>query len=291
MTTFLEYARRGRNTWPRCLFAIILAVVGWAILSIAIGVVLMLTHILPRDLAAEMQKPAHPVLFFLGNGVTFASIVAAFIAAFWLIQRKTPADIIGQWTWTKFAAGLGVWTACLIVMTLADLMIHPGGFRWTASGATTALAVSALFGLGVQTFAEEFVFRGYLTQQLLLATKRPWAAAILSGLVFGAMHIPNGAPQCANAILFGVIASLIAIRTGGIAFTWGLHLINNLFGAVIVVSAGDVFNGAPALITQTTPDLMWWDVSLGVLLLAAPVWVAWRMTRGQTAAGVAEHFA
>ena len=86
-------------------------------------------------------------------------------------------------------------------------------------------------------------------------------------------------PQWANATLFGLVTALIAIRTGGIAFTFGMHLINNLFGAVVVVSAGDVFNGAPGLWTQTTPGLMWWDVVLGVVLLALPAWVVLRPRR------------
>ena len=121
----------------------------------------------------------------------------------------------------------------------------------------------------MQTFAEEFVFRGYATQALLLATRRVPLAALLSGLLFGAMHIPNGAPQAVGATIFGVVLSLIAIRTGGIAFTSGLHLANNLFGAVVVASSNDAFHGAPALFSQNTPQLMWWDTAVGALALAA----------------------
>jgi len=273
MTSYLDYARRGRNAWWRYLLTIALALAVGIALEVAIVIGLILMHLAPREFATELLKPAHPVVFFAGNGVAFAVILAAFAAAIRLVQKKTPADVIGEWRWGRFAAGLGLWTACLVLLTLADFLIRPGGFSWTASGRTPALALASLFGLGVQTFAEEFVFRGYLTQGLLLATKRPAPAAILSGLVFGAMHIPNGGPQWANATLFGFVAALIAIRTGGIAFTFGVHLINNLFGAVVVVSAGDVFNGAPGLVTQSTPGLMWWDVGLGAAMLAVPAWI------------------
>ena len=97
----------------------------------------------------------------------------------------------------------------------------------------------------VQTFTEEFIFRGFVTQGILLVLRRPLPAACVSGLVFGAMHIPNGWPQAINAVWFGIICALIAIRTGGIALTSGIHLANNYFGAMGVVSGGDVFKGQP----------------------------------------------
>jgi hypothetical protein len=69
---------------------------------------------------------------------------------------------------------------------------------------------------------------------------------------------------------------LITIRTSGVAFSYGLHLANNLFGAVVVVSAGDVFAGSPGLLRQNTPGLIWLDVLATVLALAALVWIAAR---------------
>ena len=279
MAAYLDYARRGLNAWWRYLLTIVVALVLWVVLDVAIVLALTLSRLMPAGIAAEMTKPSHPVVFFSANGLVFATVIAGFVIAMRLIQRKRFGDVIGAWRWSRFGAGFCIWTACLVATTLADFLLRPGGFRWSASGATAALAVSALVGLGVQTFAEEFVFRGYLTQGLLLATKRPLVASVLSGLVFGALHIPNGIPQALNAVLFGVVAALIAIRTGGIAFTYGLHLINNLFGAVVVVSASDVFNGSPGLITQSTPGLVWWDLIAGVAVLAVPLWLAPRSTR------------
>ena len=279
MDVYLDYARRGLNAWWRYLLTIAIALVIWIALDVAIVVGLMASRLMPANVAGELTKPSHPVLFFGGNGLAFATVIAAFVIAMRLIQRKRFGDVIGAWRWSRFAAGFGVWTACLAATTLADFLLRPGGFRWSAGGGTAALALAALVGLGVQTFAEEFVFRGYLTQGLLLATKRPLVASTLSGLLFGALHIPNGIPQALNAAVFGVVAALIAIRTGGIAFTWGLHLINNLAGAVIVVSASDVFNGSPGLITQSTPSLVWWDLIAGAAVLAAPLWLVLRFTR------------
>jgi membrane protease YdiL (CAAX protease family) len=129
----------------------------------------------------------------------------------------------------------------------------------------------------VQTLTEEWIFRGWLTQALLLATKRPAPTALLSGVLFAALHIPNGWPQAASALVFGVVTALIAMRTGGIAFTWGMHVVNNLFGAAVVVSANDVFKGAAGLITQNTPRLQWADVAAELIGLGLMLALAWRL--------------
>ena len=161
-----------------------------------------------------------------------------------------------------------MWSIVQSGITLIDFGIAPGGFRVTLGHGTLLLAVTALIALAVQTFAEEFVFRGWLTQGLLLLLKRPLAAALSSGVLFGALHLWNGAPQATEAFIFGTLYALIAIRTGGIALPFGLHLANNYFDAVVAVSAGDVFRGCPGILLQNTPQLLWSDIALSAAALA-----------------------
>jgi len=156
----------------------------------------------------------------------------------------------------------------LVAITAIDYVLQPGGFTLTIARLTPAFLATVIVCLIVQTFAEEFIFRGYLAQSLLLATKRPVIASVIAALAFGALHIPNGIPQAVNATVMGVVFSLIAMRTGSLAFGWGIHLVNNLFGAVVVVSANDVFSGTPAVLTQNTPGLMWWDTIAGIAVMA-----------------------
>jgi uncharacterized protein len=194
-----------------------------------------------------------------------------------LLQGKRFGDVVGRWNWKLFSWAVVFWVVVEILASGMDFLIAPNGFHITASDGTLDLALWALFGLSVQTFAEEFIFRGYLTQAFLLATKNPLAAALVSGLLFGAMHAPNGAPQAVAAGCFGIVTSLIAIRTGGIAFTFGLHLTNNLFSAVIMISTDDVFLGSPGLISQNTPQLVWWDVAVTAAALVGTLWLTTRI--------------
>ena len=48
-----------------------------------------------------------------------------------------------------------------------------------------------------------------------------------------------------------------------------------LFGAVVLISSGDAFRGSPGILTQNTPQLMWWDTAVGAVgLVLVAVWVS-----------------
>jgi len=277
--TFSDYAARGKNAWWRYLVASVVGFLGgMVVVSLALYAA-MAAHWAPANLTEEIKLPVHPLVFFPATGLIFGGLALGFVAAARLIQGKRFGDIVGRWRWRDFCWGAGLWLAVSGVTALIDFAIHPRGFTVTASAETWGLAIAALFGLAIQTFAEEFIFRGYLTQGLLLATRRPLAAALLSGAMFGALHIPNGTPQAIEATAFGIVTAMIAIRTGGIAFSYGVHIVNNLFGALVVVSADDVFKGAPGLFAQKGAQLVGWDAGFQVVALAIALWVAIRMMR------------
>ena len=285
MTNYLRTAARGANAWWRYVLAIVLAL---ALAAVLIGAIVIAFQFIDpglQDFAHHLQDPRHPLSFFFLIGAVFFLLLSALVVAIAVVHRKTFADVVGAWTWRTFGAGFAIWAAAEIAMVLIDVAIAPAGFHLTANRQTPLLAIAALGGLAIQTFAEEFVFRGYLTQGLLLATKRTIPAAIISGLLFGAVHIPNGAPQAVSAALSGVVLALIAIRTGGIAFTYGQHLANNFFVAVVVVSNDDVFRGTPGLFTQNTPHLMWWDTSVNAAALIGLALVVYRPKRSAIAPG------
>lgn len=276
MGIYMQYASRGKNTWWRYLLCLVLACLLAGLIMIGGAVVLMLAHLLPPDLTAEIQRPQFVKPFFLGIAASFGIVTISLALAAAIIHRKRPSDLIGQWRWRYFILACGAWVLVESVLVLIDFLIAPKGFALTAGQGTLSLAAVALVGIAVQTFAEEYVFRGYLTQGLLLLFKRPLPAAIVSGLLFGSLHISNGTYQALNAVVFGIVCSLIAIRTGGIALTYGLHLANNYFGAVVVVSGSDVFKGSPGIVSQTTPGLVWWDLFLAVLVLLGALWLILR---------------
>ena len=269
---FLSYALRGRTSWWRYLLTVVVGLLLAIVTVAAISTAFAVLRLLPRDLAQQLQSPTNPWIFFAAVALVFAAMSCGLAAAAAVIQRKTPGDIIGAWRWRLFLYGFLIWFLVQAILAGIDVALAPSGFS-TSGGPTPVLALWTFGGILIQTFAEEFIFRGFVTQGIMLVLRQPLLTACVSGLVFGAMHIPNGWPQAINALWFGIICALIAIRTGGIALTSGIHLANNYFGAVVVVSAGDVFKGSPGLLIQNTPQLQWWDLAVAVLALAILPWL------------------
>ena len=271
--TFFDYAKRGQTAFWRYLVCLILAIVVTIILTFLFVVLLILFHLLPADFAQQMQSPAHPNAFYIGLLMSFGPILAGLCLSVALVHKKRMLDLLGSWKWRSVLIGFSIWLGFLILATGVDMVLRPRGFSLTAKSLSLPLCLLALVSICIQTFAEEYIFRGYITQGLLVALKRPWIVAVLSGLIFGAFHIPNGWPQAVNATVFGIVMAMLAMRTGGLGLGYGIHLINNLFGAIIVVSGDDVFRGTPGLFTQHTPDLLWWDTAtsavglIGLLIL------------------------
>lgn len=278
MSDLIQYAQRGRNAWWAWLLGPLAGLALALVAGVLVAVIAVLTHAAPPDLALQMTHPTRPAVFFIATGAAFACILAGFATSAWLVQGKKPADLVGDWRWRGFLGGFAVWAVIQALTSGLDALIAPEGFSFTGSAATLDLALVAVPTLAAQTFAEEFVFRGLATQGLRLVLP-PLPCALASGALFATVHIPNGWPQAANALVFGVCAAWIALRTGGIATSFGIHLANNLFGAVAVVSAGDVFRGAPGLFTQQPLQGLWLDVAVQGGLMIALTLIITRMTK------------
>jgi len=273
---YFTYANRGRNAWQRYLATIALGFIFAVVAASLLSILLALSKLLPPDAAQQLGQPSDPWLFFGMVAVLFAFICGGIAGAARLIQDKTLWDIIGCWRWSRFGWGLAVWALVQFLLAAIDFAVAPSGFH-RGDHLSPALALWVLGAILIQTFAEEFVFRGLVTQGIFLMLRRPLPSACVSGLLFGAAHLTNGWPQAINAVWFGIICAYLAIRTGGIALTCGIHLANNYFGAIGVVSAGDVFKGLPGLFVQNTPQLEWWDLALAILTMSVMPWVLQRL--------------
>jgi membrane protease YdiL (CAAX protease family) len=92
---------------------------------------------------------------------------------------------------------------------------------------TWALVGTAVFVCAVAPMAEEFFFRGFFFGAMR-NWKGPWPAAIITGLVFGAIHA--GSADVAFLLplgFFGFVLCLLRERTGSLYPCMALHCANN----------------------------------------------------------------
>ena len=107
--------------------------------------------------------------------------------------------------------------------------------------------IIAFLIIPIQTTIEEVIFRGYLMQGLKMKIGSNKHAVILSGIMFGMMHIGNpeieaiGNHVIIYYIASGVFLGLLALYDNGLELSIGYHAANNIFTALMVSNNWQVF--------------------------------------------------
>jgi uncharacterized protein len=172
------------------------------------------------DIAATVIQDAA----LIGSAVIFARMVGRARPAQFGLRPTGLKPAVG-WvalTWFGFFLFSVVWVAALGITEKDDLPDQLG-----ADKSTVALVAVALLVCVVAPVAEELFFRGYFFTALR-NWKGVWPAAILTGLVFGAIHAgsaPVGYLVPLAVLGFGLC--LLYWKTGSLYPCIALHALNN----------------------------------------------------------------
>ena len=222
-----------RPKWP--------AWYGLAALGIALVVAVMASGILFALLKAtgadiHSDSPGVNIVATLIQDAALAG------AALWLaaqVARPRPAQF--GLRGTPFLRALKWGAIAFAIYFVFQLIyvaaIHPDQKQTTLEdlGAGNGAALTVLIGalvVGVAPAVEEFFFRGFFYGAL--RTQFPWlAAAVLDGVVFGAVHAPTGVEAVPPLIVLGFAFCVAYEATGSILPGIVLHALNNMiaFGA------------------------------------------------------------
>ena len=130
----------------------------------------------------------------------------------------------------------------------------------------------AIFLLPIQTSCEELLFRSYILQGIKMRTKKNSVAVLISGLMFGAIHIGN--PEIAKIgyhiivyyMLVGVFLALISLFDNGIELALGYHAANNVFAALMITNNWQAFQTDAVFMDNADPG-MGLDTIFGILFI------------------------
>jgi membrane protease YdiL (CAAX protease family) len=132
-----------------------------------------------------------------------------------------------------------------------------------------------LFLTPLQAAAEEYAFRGYLTQAFGGLFRSPVLAVGASSLLFALAHGAQDPPIFFDRFAFGLVAGILVVLTGGLEAGIAMHVLNNWLAFGIALAYGDMSS------TLNPTGGTWWSIpvtltqSVTYLLLAW--WVARRM--------------
>jgi membrane protease YdiL (CAAX protease family) len=215
--------------------------------------------------------------------VMFSFVVMLIAAAFFisLFHGRSWKQVINgtnRVRWSRFFFGFLIWGVISLILFTISYLMNPDvvHLKFQPLNFFILLIISLIF-VPVQSTAEEFVFRGYITQGVASWTRSRWWALIIPGMLFGLMHSAN--PEVfeygfgimmTQYIFMGFMFGVMTILDDGIELAMGVHTVNNLLGSVFATyKASALQTYALFEITEMNPreELAPFIIS-GIVLLA-----------------------
>ncbi|RKE95182.1 CPBP family intramembrane glutamic endopeptidase [Ichthyenterobacterium magnum] len=118
--------------------------------------------------------------------------------------------------------------------SLVELQFNPLKF--------TILLIISLLMFPLQIGLEEYLFRGYLMQQVGILVKNKWFPLILTSVLFGLLHGANPEVAEIGSIIMvyyigtGLLLGIMTLMDDGLELALGFHFGNNLLAATLVTA-------------------------------------------------------
>ncbi|MGW0861118.1 CPBP family intramembrane glutamic endopeptidase [Streptomyces sp. NPDC002611] len=277
--------RTGRHRWWRPL-------VGTLLFCFAYLVVVLLliagTYVFGAMADTPELPDGGPDFGLVGNtALELTSIAIALplvlLAVLWPGRRPagTVSSVAGRVRWRWLGWCLLAAVLPVVVLTGTAFFLPEGetgsaeSAVWVGWGSfLTSLAVLAVF-VPLQAAAEEYVFRGWLTQAVGSLVRSPWIVVLPQAVLFAAAHGWGTRWGFIGLMVFGVVAGWLTIRTGGLEAAIALHVLNNLvaFGTLAAIVDGLASD-------ETAADSPWpvalVDVATTLMYVALVLWLARR---------------
>jgi uncharacterized protein len=125
----------------------------------------------------------------------------------------------------------------------------------------------------LQAAAEEYAFRGYLTQAFGGLFRSPVLAVGSSSLLFALAHGAQDPPIFFDRFAFGVVAGTLVVLTGGLEAGIAMHVLNNWLAFGIALAFGDMSS------TLNPTGGTWWSIPVTVTQSVTYLLLAWWTAR------------
>ena len=210
------------------------------------------------------------LLIALGTPVAMAAVAAGFLRPpGWLVS----VELRPRWDWAARVSGL------LVVWAVVGWLVWSLLAGWPGTGGDNALLliVVCLLTTPFQAAGEEFLMRGWITQSVGAWFSRPLPGAVVAGLVsatvFALLHGTQNAWLFGDRFVFGLVASYLVWRTGGLEASIALHAISNISSIIPAALEGSLDDA----LTLTSAPVG--TVVLDVVMLLVAAFVVVRLAR------------
>jgi uncharacterized protein len=251
--SFLRAMRSRDWAWWRPVLGLLLLSVVYAVAAVVVVVLSLLTGVGP-DLA--LLDLVDPVVLLITNLSLIVAIPTVWLA--WAVAHGMrpgwSSSVLARLRWRMMprlvllalaTLGVGIGLSVLLGAASGDEFTGPiPDLGW--------LLLVVVLTTPLQSAAEEYLFRGYLSQAIAGWIRGPRTgavvAAVLTAAVFSAAHAPPDFLTFLDRFVFGLAASAVVWLTGGLEAAIVLHAVNNV---IVFLLAGSLGEG---VVTESVPD-------------------------------------
>jgi membrane protease YdiL (CAAX protease family) len=222
----------------------------------------------------------------LATNLTLITLIPLSVLIARALNRQTPgllSSVVGRLRWRPLAwfalVAFALELVSFVIIQVADVPLATGE-RHGGSAAPDAIAVIivTLLTSPIQAAGEEYYFRGYLLQAVGTYLRGTAVAVVVTAILFTMAHgiWPWQSPALfVDRLAFGLVAGLLAVRTGGLEAGIAAHAANNVVTFVFAALTNSV--GASLGVKDAPWPLVLIDVVKFVAFGAVAVWMGGRM--------------
>ena len=183
--------------------------------------------------------PSHMAIYF--RTLVFEWAVFAFVI--YGIQRRgvTFRELVGpRWStpgkvFLDIGIGIGFLLVSLLALGLVGRLLHNTSslesVRFMAPRGFLEMTVWMLLSI-TAGICEETIFRGYLQRQFIAWSKVPAVGIVVSGALFGAVHIYQGADHAIAIAVLGVLLGVLAVMRRSLKTGMISHAVQDSIGGI-----------------------------------------------------------
>lgn len=206
-------------------------------------------------------------LFFLLQLFPFLIALISLLFCVRFIHKQELKSLFTQkstFDFKRFFLSSLIWGLLLTIVLLIQVFFTNSSIKWNYdSNSFWYLFLISLIFVTIQTLFEEILFRAYLLQSFNQIFQKKWLSILLTALLFGGMHLNNpeikifGESIILYYVLTGLFLASVTILDKGIELAFGFHVMNNLFGSIILTNNWQVFQTDALLKDYSDPEVSW----------------------------------
>ena len=239
---FIEQAYKGVTTWWRFLIT--------AFLTTGVFVANFVAYFsMSKEELDEVYKSMKTVSNNWSLFMNLFPFVFLLVMLFLLVKVLHKRDVVSLKTsriaidYKRFLFSFGLTVLLAIVLFGVSYAIDNTNIIWNFDPFKfSILLLISLLLFPFQIGFEEYLFRGYLMQQIGIIAKNRWVPLVITSVVFGVFHTAN--PEVAKmgfgVMVFyigtGFLLGIITLMDEGMELALGFHLGNNLVAALLITS-------------------------------------------------------